>query len=84
MVLNGSVELWGTVFVPEERDAARVAAETVPGVKEVRSHITWVEPMSGMVFPDPEDEIDDANSAAASTRMARPVSRPSEKEAVNG
>ncbi len=71
---NGVVELWGTVFDARERDAARVAAETVPGVKTVRSHLTWIEPMSGMVFSDPNDE------AAASA----PPRSGNEKLAANG
>ena len=59
VVRNGLVELWGTVIDPAQRDAARVAAETVPGVKAVSSHIVWVEPMSGMAFPDPEEDSGD-------------------------
>ena len=31
VVRNGVVELWGTVIDPDQRDAARVVAETVPG-----------------------------------------------------
>jgi hypothetical protein len=58
VVRNGAVELWGTVIDPDQRDAARVATETVPGVKSVKCHIVWVEPMSGMAFSDPEDETD--------------------------
>ena len=53
VVRNGVVELWGTVIDPDQRDAARVAAETVPGVTAVKCHIVWVEPMSGMAFSDP-------------------------------
>ncbi len=75
VVRNGVVELWGTVFDARERDAARVAAETVPGVKTVRSHLTWIEPMSGMVFSDPNDEV---AQAASSPRT------PDEKLAANG
>jgi hypothetical protein len=56
VVRNGVVELWGTVIDPEQRDAARVVAETVPGVKAVKCHIVWVEPMSGMAFSDPEED----------------------------
>lgn len=37
-VTDGVVEFWGTVGSPEERDASRVAAESVPGVKEVVDH----------------------------------------------
>jgi CBS domain-containing protein len=64
VVRNGVVELWGTVVDPAQRDAARVAAETVPGVKAVKSHIVWVEPMSAMAFGDPDDEAADATVAA--------------------
>jgi CBS domain-containing protein len=80
IVRNGVVELWGTVLDARLRDAARVAAETVPGVKAVKSHILWVEPMSGMSFPDPADE--DGGRAADSA--APPVSPRDEKLAANG
>ena len=55
-VRNGAVELWGTIVAGCQRDAARVAAENVPGVKSVRSHLVWVEPMSGVVMSDPDEE----------------------------
>jgi hypothetical protein len=42
--------LWGTITDERARQAFVVAAENVPGVKAVRDHLTWVEPMSGMVF----------------------------------
>jgi CBS domain-containing protein len=64
VVRNGVVELWGTVVEAAQRDAARVAAETVPGVNAVKSHIVWVEPMSAMVFGDPDDEPANATVAA--------------------
>jgi CBS domain-containing protein len=54
-VRNGAVELWGTIIAACQRDAARVAAENVPGVKSVRSHLVWVEPVSGMVISDPDE-----------------------------
>jgi CBS domain-containing protein len=50
-VENGVVELHGTVIDDRERPALRVLAENVPGVKEVRDHLTWVEPLSGFVVP---------------------------------
>jgi CBS domain-containing protein len=49
-VRNGDVDLWGVVIAAKQREAAVVAAENVPGVKLVRSHLAWVEPMSAMVF----------------------------------
>ena len=64
IVRNGVVDLWGTVIDPAQRDAARVAAEAVPGVKAVKCHIVWVEPMSGMAFSDPEEDVPEANAVA--------------------
>lgn len=49
-VRDGIVELWGTIFDEREREALRVAAENVPGVKQVKDHLVWVEPVSGMTF----------------------------------
>ena len=49
-VKNGEVDLQGAIFNVKERDALRVAAENVPGVKAVRDHLVWVEPMSGMTL----------------------------------
>ena len=31
------------------------AAENVPGVKRVRDHLVWVEPISGMVIDAPRE-----------------------------
>ncbi len=53
-VRDGVVELWGVVLAAHQREAAMVAAENIPGVKAVRSHVAWVEPVSGMVIYDPE------------------------------
>ena len=39
IVLNGIVELWGTITDERERQAFIVAAENIPGVKEVRDHL---------------------------------------------
>ena len=50
-VENGVVELNGAVTDDRERPALRVLAENVPGVKEVRDRLTWVEPLSGFVVP---------------------------------
>jgi CBS domain-containing protein len=71
VVRNGVVELWGTVIDPDQRDAARVVAETVPGVKAVKCHIVWVEPMSGMAFSDPSDEAGEGGGPTASEPPAR-------------
>ncbi len=50
-VNDGVVELHGSLTNDRERTALRVAAENVPGVKAVRDHLVWVEPLSGMVIP---------------------------------
>jgi hypothetical protein len=73
VVRNGVVELWGTVIDPGQRDAARVAAETVPGVKAVKCHIVWVEPMSGMAFSDSEDDETEFTPVAPATPSAPPI-----------
>jgi CBS domain-containing protein len=74
IVRNDVAELWGTVVGPAQGDAARVAAETVPGVKAVKSHIVWVEPMSAMVFGDPDDEVANATAAAPARQPRGSVS----------
>jgi len=76
VVRNGVVELWGQVMEANQRDAVRVAAETVAGVKEVKSHIVWIEPMSGMIFNDPDDEarpVDASVTAHAKQPEASPA-----------
>jgi CBS domain-containing protein len=49
-VKDGVVELWGTILEGAQGEAIKVCAENVPGVKSVVSHLTWIEPMSGMVI----------------------------------
>ena len=53
-VANGVVELNGVILDEKERDALRVAAENVPGVKAVEDHLVWVEPVSGTVIEAPQ------------------------------
>ena len=55
-VTDGVVELDGVVFDVRERDALRVAAENVPGVKRVDNRLVCIEPNSGMLMVGPEDE----------------------------
>jgi hypothetical protein len=50
VVRNGIVELHGIIFDEREREAARVAAENIPGVKEVHDHLMWMDPISGFVI----------------------------------
>ncbi|CAO3434551.1 CBS domain-containing protein [Azospirillum endophyticum] len=44
VVRNGVVQLWGFVSSVSQRDALRVAAEGVPGVKSVENNIQVVDP----------------------------------------
>jgi CBS domain-containing protein len=57
VVRDGIVELWGVIVDDRQREALKVAAENISGVKAVKDHLVWVEPMSGMAF--------DANEAKA-------------------
>jgi hypothetical protein len=50
VVRDGVVELWGAILDERQREAMRVAAENIPGVKEVKDHLVWVDPVSGMVI----------------------------------
>jgi CBS domain-containing protein len=52
VVKNGVVELWGTITEAQQGAALKVCAENIPGVKSVVSHLTWIEPMSGMVLSE--------------------------------
>jgi len=56
VVHDGVVSLWGVITDERERQAFKVAAENVPGVKAVHDHLAWVEPTSGMVLLSDEDE----------------------------
>jgi CBS domain-containing protein len=53
-VHDGVVNLWGCILDERERQALIVAAENTAGVKQVNDHLAFVEPMSGMVLPPPE------------------------------
>jgi predicted transcriptional regulator len=55
IVRNGVVDLWGTITDERERQALIVAAENIPGVKAVKDHLAWIDPMSGMAFLPPEE-----------------------------
>jgi CBS domain-containing protein len=58
VVRNGVVELWGSITDDRERQALKVAAENIPGVKSVVDHLVWVDPTSGMMFSSPADDAD--------------------------
>jgi len=56
VVRGGVVELWGMIVDDRQREALVVAAENIRGVKEVKDHLTWVEPTSGVVI-ESRDEV---------------------------
>jgi CBS domain-containing protein len=51
-VRDGVVNLWGSITEESQRRALIVAAENTPGVKAVRDHLVWVEPITGLVVTD--------------------------------
>lgn len=57
VVKDGVVELWGTITESKQGEALKVCAENVPGVKSVVSHLTWIEPMSGMVISEDDKPV---------------------------
>jgi CBS-domain-containing membrane protein len=50
-VRDGVVHLAGIATDGRQREALRVAAESIPGVKKVEDYITWWEPASGLDPP---------------------------------
>jgi CBS domain-containing protein len=56
VVHDGVVELWGTITEERQGTALKVCAENTPGVKKVLNHLTWIEPMSGIILSSPDDE----------------------------
>jgi len=56
LVKDGVVELWGSITEAKQGEALKVCAENIPGVKAVVSHLTWIEPMSGLVISEAEQQ----------------------------
>jgi CBS domain-containing protein len=54
VVNNGVVGLWGMITEGTQGEALKVCAENIPGVKSVVSHLTWIDPISGVVISEPE------------------------------
>jgi CBS domain-containing protein len=50
IVQNGVVDLWGSITDEREREAIIVAAQNTSGVNEVRDHMFFAEPMSGVAL----------------------------------
>lgn len=61
-VKDGVVDLWGSYTAYRQDEAAVVAAENVPGVKQVRNHLSWVDPMSGTVVYSPDEKASPAGA----------------------
>lgn len=55
IVKDGEVELKGAIFDERQRQALKVAVENVPGVKAVRDHLVWIEPISGTTLEPPPE-----------------------------
>jgi CBS-domain-containing membrane protein len=52
-VVNGVVDIWGTISNDQERRAVCVIAENTPGVQKVIDHLVFVEPYTGTVIEPP-------------------------------
>jgi CBS domain-containing protein len=50
VVHDGVVELWGMIIDERQRDALKVAAENISGVKAVKDHLVWIDPTSGVTI----------------------------------
>lgn len=55
-VEDGVVDLSGVTLEEKEREALRVVAENVPGVRAVEDHLVWIEPVSGTVIEPAADK----------------------------
>src|SRR5262249_55779721 len=54
VVKDGVVKLSGALTDEREREAIRVAAENIPGVKKVEDHLVWIEPSTGVIVEAPK------------------------------
>jgi hypothetical protein len=54
-VVDGVVGLDGVILDEKEREALRVVAENVPGVRAVEDRLVWVEPVSGTIIDAPQN-----------------------------
>ena len=53
-VKDGVVKLSGALTDERERQAIRIAAENIPGVKKVEDHLIWIEPNTGVIIEPPK------------------------------
>jgi CBS domain-containing protein len=57
VVVNGGVvDLWGAIIDERQRAALKVAAENIPGVKGVKDHLVWIDPTSGVIIEQPDED----------------------------
>lgn len=61
VVKDGVVELWGSVTEARQSAALTVCAENVPGVTAVANHLSWIDPMSGLVISEADRAAPSAN-----------------------
>jgi CBS domain-containing protein len=54
-VVNGVVDLWGTISNDQERRAICVIAENTPGVTKIIDHLVFVEAYTGTVIEPPPE-----------------------------
>jgi CBS domain-containing protein len=55
VVKDGVVKLSGALTDERERQAIRVAAENISGVKNVEDHLIWIEPNTGVIVEAPRE-----------------------------
>jgi CBS domain-containing protein len=55
VVKDGVVKLSGALTDERERQAIRVAAENIAGVKKVEDHLIWIEPNTGVIVEAPKE-----------------------------
>jgi CBS domain-containing protein len=55
VVTNGVVKLKGALTDERQRQAVRIAAENIPGVKKVEDHLIWIEPNTGVIVEAPRE-----------------------------
>jgi CBS domain-containing protein len=53
VVKDGVVKLSGALTDERERQAIRIAAENIAGVKQVEDHLVWIEPNTGVIVEAP-------------------------------
>ena len=55
VVKDGVVKLSGALTDERERQAIRIAAENIAGVKKVEDHLIWIEPNTGVIVEAPNE-----------------------------